>query len=145
MCSIDTLPCPTYAMPSFALRPCQSYTGTGKKATRSLLNGSLIRLASTTELMHVNLGTTDAKGHRVLLPQVGCACLCVAVQYACTFVGMNLDMYTADTSSILSRGLTTAGCESGAHCILSGHSLPLQHRIQSRDKSALWVVSNPNA
>ena len=90
-------------MPSFALRPCPFFIGAGKKSKRSLLNGSLIRLASTTELMHVNFGTTDAKGHRVLLPQVGSACLYVAVLYACMFVGMKLVIYTADTISTLSR------------------------------------------
>ena len=46
-------------------------TGTGKKAVRSLLGGSLVRLAATTDLAQVHFGTLDTKGHRVLLLQVG--------------------------------------------------------------------------
>lgn len=48
-----------------------SCTGVGKKAARSLLGGSLVRLAATTDLVQVNFGTLDTKGHRVLLLQVG--------------------------------------------------------------------------
>ncbi len=40
--------------------------GTGNKSARSLLSGSLVRLATTTELVQVAFGTTDARGHRVL-------------------------------------------------------------------------------
>lgn len=48
-----------------------SCTGVGKKAARSLLGGSLVRLAGTTDLVQVHFGTVDTKGHRVLLLRVG--------------------------------------------------------------------------
>ncbi|DBA83649.1 hypothetical protein WJX77_008334 [Trebouxia sp. C0004] len=52
--------------------PAEEYAlqnGTGKKAARSLLGGSLVRLAATTDLVQVHFGTLDTKGHRVLLLQ----------------------------------------------------------------------------
>ncbi len=48
-----------------------SCTGVGKKGARSLLGGSLVRLAGSTDLVQVHFGTIDTKGHRVLLLQVG--------------------------------------------------------------------------
>ena len=47
-----------------------SCTGVGTKAARSLLGGSLVRLAGTTDLVQVHFGTIDSKGHRMLLLQV---------------------------------------------------------------------------
>lgn len=60
ICNVDNVPKHTL-----------SCTGVGKKAARSLLGGSLVRLAGTTDLVQVHFGTIDTKGHRVLLLQVG--------------------------------------------------------------------------
>ncbi len=68
-------------------------TGTGKKAARSLLGGSLVRLAATTDLVQVHFGTLDGKGHRVLLLQVSLYYLFTSAQslqhtslHCCRFV-----------------------------------------------------------